>query len=351
MSDTTPATGTIAVDAMGGDLGPAEVVAALGLALKAFPDLRPVTLVGDEAQLRPLLAHARLTAHPKIGVFHASEVVTMDDEVMTAIRRKRDASMLRALDLVKEGAADAVVSTGNTKILVAAGTLKLRPLEGLERPALAPVIPRDDGYFILIDGGANPDAAARHLVHNAILGTHFCRVELGVARPRVGLLTIGTEEGKGNQLINQTHEVLKQLGGLVDYVGPIEGFQVFLNTVDVVVCDGFTGNICLKSWESLVRFVSRELKGLIRANPVRMAGAVLAKGALDGLKHRILPERHGGAALLGLGGCVIKAHGSANRHSLMNAIHEASELVRGDFNHLIVADVAQANRLFPASAL
>jgi len=350
MSDTTPATGTIAVDAMGGDLGPAEVVAALGLALKAFPDLRPVTLVGDEAQLRPLLAHARLTAHPKIGVFHASEVVTMDDEVMTAIRRKRDASMLRALDLVKEGAADAVVSTGNTKILVAAGTLKLRPLEGLERPALAPVIPRDDGYFILIDGGAN-HAAARHLVHNAILGTHFCRVELGVARPRVGLLTIGTEEGKGNQLINQTHEVLKQLGGLVNYVGPIEGFQVFLNTVDVVVCDGFTGNICLKSWESLVRFVSRELKGLIRANPVRMAGAVLAKGALDGLKHRILPERHGGAALLGLGGCVIKAHGSANRHSLMNAIHEASELVRGDFNHLIVADVAQANRLFPASAL
>lgn len=350
MSDSSPATGSIAVDAMGGDLGPAEVVAALRLAFDAFPELRPVILVGDEAQLRPLLAEAGLAGHPKLTIQHASEVVQMEDDVMTAIRRKKDASMLRALDLVKEGTASAVVSTGNTKILVAAGTLKLRTLDGVERPALAPVIPCDNGHLILIDGGANPDATARHLVHNAILGTHYCRVELGIKQPRVGLLTIGTEEGKGNALINQTHEALKSLGKLVHYVGPIEGFQVFLHDVDVVVCDGFTGNICLKTWESLVKFVGRELKSLFKANPIRMLAALLGKGALHGLKQRIQPERYGGAPLLGLRGCVIKAHGSANRHALMNAIHDASEFLRTDLVHHIEADIAAANTVLDKPA-
>ncbi len=350
MSEPTPTTGSIAVDAMGGDLGPAEVVAALQLALAAFPELCNVILVGDEAQLVPLLASAGLAGHPKVGVRHASEVVTMEDDLMTAIRRKKDASMLRAMDLVKEGTASAVVSTGNTKILVAAGTLRLRTLDGVERPALAPVIPCEDGHLILIDAGANPDATARHLVHNAILGTHYCRVELGIARPRVGLLTIGTEEGKGNALINETHEALKSLGNLIDYAGPIEGFQVFLHDVDVVVCDGFTGNICLKTWESLVKFVGRELKTLFKANPVRMAAALLGKGALTGLKNRIQPERFGGAPLLGLRGCVIKAHGSANRHALMNAIHDASEFIRTDLVHHIEADIASANTLLDKPA-
>ena len=350
MSDPTPTTGSIAVDAMGGDHGPAEVVAALTLALDSFADLRPVILVGDEAQLRPLLAEAGLAQHPKLATHHASEVVSMEDDVMTAIRRKKDASMLRAMDLVKEGKAAAVVSTGNTKILVAAGTLKLRTLDGVERPALAPVIPCDDGHLILIDGGANPEATPRHLVHNAILGTHYCRVELGIERPRVGLLTIGTEEGKGNALTNETHLALKSLGKLVNYVGPIEGFQVFLHEVDVVVCDGFTGNICLKTWESLVKFVGRELKSLFKANLLRMLAALLGKGALRGLKNRIQPERYGGAPLLGLRGCVIKAHGSANRYALMNAIHDASEFLRTDLVHHIEADVAAANVLLDKPA-
>ncbi len=192
--------------------------------------------------------------------------------------------------------------------------------------------------------------AARHLVHNAILGTHYCRVELGIARPRVGLLTIGTEEGKGNALTNETHEALKSLGNLINYAGPIEGFQVFRHDVDVVVCDGFTGNICLKTWESLVKFFGRELKTLFKANPVRMFAALLGKGALHGLKQRIQPERYGGAPLLGLRGCVIKAHGSANRHALMNAIHDASEFLRTDLGHHIEADVASANTLLDKPA-
>ncbi|MBI5381731.1 MAG: phosphate acyltransferase PlsX [Opitutae bacterium] len=343
-------TGRVAVDAMGGDLGPAEVVEAVRLALAEFPTLNPITLVGDEVVLQPLLKRARLTSHPKLSVLHASEVITMDDEVMQAIKRKRDASMLRAIELVKNGEAAGVVSTGNTKILVAAGTLKLRTLEGIERPALAPVVPRDKGHFILIDAGANPEARVDHLVHNAILGSHYCRMVLGVERPRVGLMNIGTEESKGNALIGETHDTLKRLGDLVNYVGPVEGFHVFFDHVDVVVCDGFVGNICLKSWESLSKFFSGLLKEQLRENPMRMMGAFFARGAFDALKRRIQPERYGGAPLLGLRGNVLKAHGSANRQAIKNAIRDASEFIRADLNHRIEVDVALANaKIRPAA--
>lgn len=335
---------------MGGDLGPAEVVQALKLALAEFPALSPITVVGDEAVLKPLLAAQGLSGHPKITVQHAAETVLPTDEVMTVVKRKRDASMLRALELVRDGGAAAVVSTGNTKILVAAGTLKLRTLQGVERPALAPVIPRDQGHFILIDAGANPDCRPEHLVHNAILGKHYCQLELGVESPRIGLLTIGTEEGKGNGLVNATHDALKRLGGLVNYVGPIEGFQIFSNHVDVVVCDGFTGNICLKSWESLSKFFRNELRSQLTASPVRKLGAWIARGAFLGLRQRIQPERYGGAPLLGLRGTVIKAHGSANRFSLKNAIHDASEFVRVDLNQRIEADIARAQAILESSA-
>lgn len=349
-SPTGPA-GRIAVDAMGGDLGPAEVVEAVKLALTEFPNLHPITLVGDEVVLRPLLKRARLVTHPKLQVHHAGEIITMEDEVMQAIKRKRDSSMFRAIEMVKEGTAGAVVSTGNTKILVASGTLKLRTLEGVDRPALAPVIPRDKGHFILIDAGANPEARSMHLVHNAILGSHYCRVVLGVESPRVGLMTIGTEEGKGNALIAETHESLKRLGDLVNYVGPVEGFQVFFDHVDVVVCDGFVGNICLKSWESLCKFFSTLLKDELKANPLRLTGALFANGAFAALKRRIQPERYGGAPLLGLKGNILKAHGSANRHAIKNALRDASEFIRLDLNHRIEGDIAKANDRLQSAVL
>jgi len=335
----------IALDAMGGDMGPSEVVVALELALKAFPDLCPVTITGDEAILDPLLKAAKLRNHPKVSLLHASEVITMGDEVMTAIKRKRDSSMIKAIELVKDGSARAVISAGNTKILVSAGTLKLRTLAGVDRPALAPVIPREGGHFILIDAGANPDAKSINLVHNAILGSHYARMELGIKSPRVGLLTIGTEEGKGNALINGTHEALKQIGGLVNYVGPLEGFQVFLDHVDVIVCDGFTGNICLKSWESLSKFFRNELKTQMLSTPIRRLGGLLSRGAFTGLRHRIQPERYGGAPLLGLRGTVLKTHGSANRFAFMNAIGDASEFIRIDRTIRIEADIEKANKI------
>ena len=339
----TSAAGRIAVDAMGGDLGPAEVVEAAKLALAEYPGLNPLTLVGDEAVLQPLLVKAGLADQPTLALSHASEIITMDDKPLLAIRRKKDSSMMRAIELVKNGEAIAAVSCGNTGSLVAAGILKLRTLEGLDRAALAPVVPRADGYFILIDAGANPEARPEHLVHNAIIGSHYARIELGIAAPRVGLLTIGTEEGKGNSLIAETHDALKRIGSLVNYVGPVEGFQLFFDHVDVVVCDGFVGNICIKSWESLAKFFTGELRDQLQANPLRATGAYLAQGAFDELRRRINPERYGGAPLLGLKGNIIKAHGSSNRQSWKNAIRVANEVIQSDLNHLIEVDVALAN--------
>jgi glycerol-3-phosphate acyltransferase PlsX len=330
---------------MGGDLGPAEVVAGVKLAQKRDPQLDPITLVGDQALLEPLIQKAGLTLGPNLSIFHASEVVTMDDKPLMALKKKKDSSMVRAIELVKDGDASVLVSCGNTGALMAGGTLRLRMMEGVNRPALAAVIPRQSGHFILIDAGANPEAKPEHLVHNAILGSHYCRVMLGVAAPRVGLMTIGTEDGKGNALITETNEQLRRIGDVINYVGPIEGFQVFTDHVDVVVCDGFVGNIMLKSWESLVKFFSGMLREELQANPLRAAGAVLAKGAFTALKERINPERYGGAPLLGLKGNILKAHGSSNARAISSAIHAARAIIKAEMNQYIEADIARANEI------
>ena len=342
MGTHSGAAGRIAVDAMGGDLGPAEVVAAVKLALHGEA-LNPITIVGDEAVLKPLLAHAGLQLGSRLQLFHASEVITMEDKPLNALKKKKDSSMVRAIELVKNGDAAVVVSCGNTGALMAGGTLRLRPMEGIARPALAAICPREGGHFVLIDAGANPEAKPEHLVHNAILGSHFCRVMLGVRSPRVGLMTIGTEEGKGNALIAETHDQLRRVGDLLNYAGPIEGFHVFAEHVDVVVCDGFVGNIMLKSWESLVKFFSGMLREELQANPLRATGALLSKGAFNALKERINPERYGGAPLLGLNGHILKAHGSSNRRSIRSAIQAASGIIKADMNHHILADIARAN--------
>ncbi len=340
---------------MGGDLGPAEVVAGVKLAQKRDPQLDPITLVGDQALLEPLIQEAGLSLGPNLSIFHASEVVTMDDKPLMALKKKKDSSMVRAIELVKNGDASVLVSCGNTGALMAGGTLRLRMMEGVNRPALAAVIPRQGGHFILIDAGANPEAKPEHLVHNAILGSHYCRVMLGIAAPRVGLMTIGTEDGKGNALITDTNEQLRRIGDIINYVGPIEGFQVFTDHVDVVVCDGFVGNIMLKSWESLVKFFSGMLREELQANPLRAAGAVLAKGAFTALKERINPERYGGAPLLGVRGNILKAHGSSNARAISSAIHAARAIIKADMNLCIEADIARANEILsgppPATTL
>lgn len=345
MGTPTGSIGRIAIDAMGGDLGPAEVVAAAALALADSRLANDLTLVGHPDVLGPLLQSNGLVGHARLRIHPATEVVTMDDKPIQAFRRKKDSSMGRAIELIKAGEAGAVVSCGNTGALMAGGTIRLRTLTGVDRPALAAIIPRANGYFILIDAGANPEAEAEHLVHNALLGTHYARVVLGIAKPRVGLLTIGTEEGKGNALIAATHEHLKNLGNLINYAGPTEGFQVFTDHCDVAVCDGFVGNLLLKSWESLAHFFSATLKSELKANPLRMGGAMLSRGAFKALKKRMNPDVYGGAPLLGLRGNVLKAHGSSNRQAIKNAILAAGKIVKADMLHLIVDDAARANLL------
>lgn len=351
MVTTSRETGRIAVDAMGGDLGPAEVVEAVKLAVARERGLNPITLVGDQAVLLPLLAHAGLSNAELVSVFHASEIITMDDKPLQALKKKKDSSMVRAIELVKEGQASVVVSCGNTGALMASGTIRLRTMEGVARPALAAVVPRENGHFILIDAGANPDAKPEHLLHNAVLGSHYCSVMLGIASPRVGLMTIGTEEGKGNALTADTHELLKRAQGIINYAGPIEGFQVFAEHVDVVVCDGFVGNIMLKSWESLVNFFSSMLKEELRATPLRTVGALLSKGAYTALKDRVNPERYGGAPLLGLRGNILKAHGSSNRHAIHSAIRAANAIIKADLNHRIETDIQRVNDLLAQTSV
>lgn len=349
MAGTAPSGGIIAVDAMGSDLGPAEVIAAIRLALDGEGAAGNILVVGDRAVLDPLVAAVGLEGDPRVSVVHASEVIQMDEKPLLAIKRKKDASMVRAIELVKAGDAHAVVSCGNTGALMACATLKLRPMEGFDRPALAAAIPHKTGHFILVDAGANPDADPEHLVHNAILGSNYCKTLLGIKTPRVGLLTIGTEEGKGNKLITETHERLKRIGDVILYSGPIEGFHVFADHVDVVVCDGFTGNVLIKTCESLVAMFKDVLKDELSRNPLRMAGAALSSGAFKALKSRFSAENAGGGApLLGLRGYVLKAHGSSDRIAMNSAIRSAGGLIKRDMNHLNEADIALANERLAA---
>jgi glycerol-3-phosphate acyltransferase PlsX len=274
----------------------------------------------------------------------------MDEKPIQSLKQKKDSSLVRTIELVKAGSCSAAVSCGNTGSLMACGTIKLRPMVGVERPALGTVCPSVERPFILLDAGANPASKPEHLVHYAILGSHYCREVLGRTSPRVGLLSIGTEESKGNELVTLTNEYLKKLADIIHYIGPIEGFQVFDDQADVIVCDGFTGNILLKTCESLFHALKRIVKNEFTRNPYRMLGAFLSRGAFEDVKNHLNPDRFGGALLLGLRGNVLKAHGSSNRHAVMNAIRIASEIVAHDMNTLAREDIARANDLISPDA-
>ena len=340
-----PQFGPIAVDAMGGDEGTAEVVRAVRLAFETLDNLEGIVLVGRERLLRRLIKVAGLENEERISIYNATEVIGMDEKPIQSLKQKKDASMLKAIDLVREGRCKAVVSCGNSGSLVAAGTLRLRPMEGVERPAMAAIMPAKEKHFILLDAGANPVAKAEHLVHNAILGSHYCRIVLNIANPRIGLLSNGTEEGKGNALIVSTHELLKRISGFINYHGLIEGLQVFSNEVDVIVCDGFTGNVVLKACESLVSSMQDFLRKEIKKNPIRLAGALLSQGTYRKMKDQLNRDRYGGAPLLGLRGYILKAHGASNQFAIMNAIRVAQEVVRCNLNERAQKDIMKVNRI------
>lgn len=337
---------TIALDAMGSDLGPDEVVAGAAIALKKRLTPAGILLVGREDELQTALKKHKLQDHPRINTFHASEVIGMHEKPIQSLKKNKDASLVRAVELVKLGTCSAAVSCGNTGSLMACSTLRLRPLEGVHKPALATVWPSKDTHFVLLDAGANPQCKPEHLLQYAVLGDLYAKAALGLEKPRVGLLTIGTEEGKGNELTAQAHELLKSIDGeLIHYAGLIEGFQLFDNVVDVVVTDGFTGNIVLKSCESLYKMLKGLIKEEVKRNPLRLFGAGCLAGAFKNTRKRLDPDLYGGAPMLGLGGMVIKAHGSSNRNAIANAVRIAGRIVESEHRQQATEAIQRANQL------
>ena len=343
----------IAVDAMGGDRGPEEVAHGLAIALADADfaaNIDQVILVGDENVLFPALRTAGISGNGAIDVHHAADVIGMDEKPLQSIRKKPDSSMVQALGLVRDGRARALLSCGNTGSLMAGGTLRIRPLDGVERPALATIIPTRRSRFILLDAGANPEPTPHQMVQNAILGSNYAKIALRKDRPRVGLLTIGTEEGKGSGRIQDSHLRLKRLGSVIEYEGLIEGFQVFGDHVDVVVCDGFTGNIVLKVCESLFKMLGGYLKDELSANWLRKAGAFLSIGAYREIKRELDPAQYGGAPLLGLRAPVLKAHGSSDRQSIAGALRIAANALHDDMTEHIRTEIEESLRILSDEA-
>lgn len=335
----------LAVDVMGGDHGCRVVIAGLKQAISSDKDISEVLLVGNRQDIEAELARAGL-ADARIQIVHASEVLTMDDKPLEGIRKKKDSSMVRAIELVRHGKADAVISPGNTGALVA-GSMKLGRLDGVERPAIAARLPSRSQDFVLLDVGANAVAEPIHLAQFAVMGSLYAQRILGVEKPRVGVLSNGSEETKGNDLTREAARLCSLLD--LNFIGYVEGFDLFDDAVDVVVTDGFTGNIVLKTAESLSKTIGQMLKQQLMANPLRKIGAALAGGAFKALKQRLDPQVYGGAVVLGLNGIVIKAHGSSREVAISNALRVAAREVKQNLNQTLTARIADANKTLVAA--
>ncbi len=332
----------IAVDVMGGDHGCEVVIRGVKQALESNPKLTHIYLVGQEEAIRPALS-ACLLQDSKVEIWHAPEVLTMDDKPVVGLRKKKHCSILKAVELLKEGQADALVSPGNTGGVVAASTIRLRPLAGVDRPAIATVMPAPENQFVLLDAGANVECKPLHLAQYGIMGSVYSREILGYAKPRVGLLSIGTEETKGNALTLEAFQVCKKLD--INFIGHVEGHDLFSNRVDVVVCEGFVGNIVLKTCENLASNLFAWLKRELTSNWSRKVGAFLARNAFRTIKRRVDPDTHGGAPLLGLNGNVMIAHGSARERAIANAIRMSTEAVQNHINQTIMQEISRANEI------
>jgi glycerol-3-phosphate acyltransferase PlsX len=330
----------IAADVMGGDGGCAVIVDGLLQALEYHDHIRTMYLVGDEENIRVSLGQAGHLAS-RIEVVHSPEVLSMEEKPVVGLRRKKKCSLAMATDLVKHGQADAVLSAGNTGGMVAAASIKLRTLPGVDRPGIATVMPTKTSNFVLLDAGANVEGKPRHLMHYAIMGDIYAREVLGKSRPRVGLLSVGTEEAKGNDLTVETFKLCSALD--LNFIGNVEGHDLFREELDVVVCNGFVGNIVLKTCESLALHMMRWLKDELTATPIRRLGAALSKNAFRALKNRIDTENYGGAPLLGVNGVVTISHGSSSARAICNAVQHTVEAVDHHINEHIIDAVSKAN--------
>ncbi|WP_103256026.1 phosphate acyltransferase PlsX [Tabrizicola aquatica] len=334
----------ISVDAMGGDRGPAAVVAGLVDSL-AQHDRLDVIVHGDEAVLQPLLARNPALA-ARITLRHAARVVTMEDKPSQVMRHGQGTSMWSAIDSLREGQAAAAVSCGNTGALMAVSMLRLRKMPGLNRPAIASLFPTPTPgkMNVMLDMGADVKAEPRDLMQYAFMGASYARNGLGIARPRVGLLNVGTEEHKGRAELHEAHALLGQHAGAgsFDYVGFVEGTDILSDRVDVIVTDGFTGNVALKAIEGTARLVGDLLRQTLTSTLMAKLGALMARGALGRLQRRIDPRRVNGGVFLGLNGTVVKSHGSADATGVAAAIGLAFQLAQAGFLERLAARVASA---------
>ncbi|MDQ0217114.1 phosphate acyltransferase PlsX [Peribacillus cavernae] len=313
----------LAIDAMGGDHAPKEVVLGAMKAVKEFPDLE-ILLVGKENEISN-----HMTNREKISVLHTEEKILATDEPVRAVRRKQTASMVLAAQQVADGTADACISAGNTGALMASGLFVIGRIEGIERPALAPTLPTIDGNgFVLLDVGANADAKPEHLLQFAIMGSIYAQKVRGIAKPRVGLLNIGTEEKKGNELTRLAFDLLREAD--IHFVGNVEARDLLEGSADVVVTDGFTGNMVLKTIEGTAMSVFTMLKTALMSNMKSKLAAGILKPELRGIKNQMDYSEYGGAGLFGLKAPVIKAHGSSDTNAYFNAIRQTREMVQHD---------------------
>jgi glycerol-3-phosphate acyltransferase PlsX len=324
----------IAVDAMGGDYAPAAIVEGAIRAARELSQIDKIFLVGNEAAIKKELHRLRANC-PKIEIRHCTEVVEMHESPAVAVRRKKDSSISRSVDLVKHREADALFSAGSTGAQVVASQLKLRNLEGVERPTIASVIPSPTKPFVLIDAGANPDCTPKMLLQFAVMGAVYAKEILRCGdRPRIGLMSNGEEDEKGNALVKETFPLLKASG--LNFIRNIEGHDLFENVVDVVVCDGFVGNVILKTCENVAHAMKTWMKKSFTSNPLRMIGAACLSGAVKDLKRETDPAAYGGSLLMGVNGVSIIGHGGSTPFAVFNGIRVATEAVSHDINHLII---------------
>jgi glycerol-3-phosphate acyltransferase PlsX len=335
----------IAVDVMGGDHGCGVIIAGVKGALEENKDITTIYLVGNKADIHAALPPRGFRDH-RVRIIHASEVVEMEDKPAIALRKKKDSSIARAAELVRDGEADALISLGNTGGIFAAGTFKVGRIPGVDRGCIATVIPRLDGEFVLLDSGANVECKPLHLAQFAVMGSVYSREILKRKNPRVGILSIGSEDSKGNELTLETFKLCKKLN--LNFIGNVEGHDLFKDHVDVVVCDGFVGNIVLKTVESLAVAMFSMLKRELMHSPQRKLGAYLAKGAFHSIRRRMDPELYGGAPLLGFNGLVFKAHASARERAVTSAIRVTANAVKTHINQIIARDIAAANLILEA---
>lgn len=335
----------IAIDSMGGDHGLPVTVPAAYAFLEQDRDAHVLLVGRRDAIVAQIRADKLNPDHPRVEIVEASEVVTMDDPIEVALRRKKDSSMRVAVSLIKDGRADAAVSAGNTGALMAISRYVLKTIEGIDRPAIATVMPNQTGgSTTMLDLGANVDCQAEHLLQFAIMGSALVASVDGKDRPKVGLLNIGEEVIKGNDVVKEAGELMRAAAdrGEIDFFGNVEGNDIFKGTVDVVVCDGFVGNVALKTTEGIAQMLAGFIREEFTRNPLTYVAALVAMPVLNRFKKRVDHRRYNGASLLGLRGLVVKSHGSADAFAFGYAIRRACEEARHDLIPRIAASMERA---------